>query len=546
MKHLLLVVAAAFLANTPAQAQLLDTEQDGRRAQSLNVMTWNIWHGGREDGEDVGPARVIEVIRDSGADLVAMQETYGSGERIAEGLGFHFSPRGTNVSILSRYAILEDISVHDEFQCAGALIELPDSTRVAFYSIWLPYSDEIWEVGSRDTSRPETMLAACRASEENLKAIREGIQERLADEKYEGVPILVSGDFNSMSHLDYGEVGWDQFNAVVDWPTSRILTRHGFVDSYRACNPSIDRLRDSTWTPRFPDQEQDRIDFIYSLAPGWEAISSRVLRTHAERFPSDHAALLTTFRVARQPWLDKGDYEIPLRAVSYNIKHGEGMDGQVDLDRCARVLSDLEADFIGLQEVDLGAMRSGGRNQANELARTLSLHPAFGSFMDFQGGRYGMAILSRFPIVSVESLRLPDGNEPRIALIVESRLPNGETILVVNVHFDWVRDDAFRFAQAKELVAHLRGRSKPFILLGDFNDVPGSRTLALFEELASEISKPASDRFTFPSTTPEREIDFIWCSPTLAWRVSKTTVIEETIASDHRPVVADLTLRIPR
>jgi hypothetical protein len=174
-------------------------------------MTWNIWHGGREDGEVVGPKRVIEVIRDSGADLVAMQETYGSGELISSALGFHFHPRGTNVSIHSRYPIVEDLSVFEEFQCVGALIELPGTgARVAFYSIWLPYDAEIWEAGTRDTSRPETMVAACNASARSLEAIHDGIRERLADTKYDGVPIIVAGDFNSMSHLDYGEVGYDQ------------------------------------------------------------------------------------------------------------------------------------------------------------------------------------------------------------------------------------------------------------------------------------------------------------------------------------------------
>ena len=78
---------------------------------NFSVMTWNIWHGGREDGEKVGPQRVIRVIKNSRVDIIAMQETYGSGELISEALGFNFLPRGTNVSIMSRFPILEDISV---------------------------------------------------------------------------------------------------------------------------------------------------------------------------------------------------------------------------------------------------------------------------------------------------------------------------------------------------------------------------------------------------------------------------------------------------
>ena len=59
----------------------------------FSVMTWNIWHGGREDGEIVGPKRVTRVIKNSRVDIVAMQETYGSGELISKALGFNFLPR---------------------------------------------------------------------------------------------------------------------------------------------------------------------------------------------------------------------------------------------------------------------------------------------------------------------------------------------------------------------------------------------------------------------------------------------------------------------
>jgi len=516
-------------------------------AQDLNVMAWNIWHGGREDGEKIGPQRVIDVIKASGADLVAMQETYGSGELIAEGLGFHFQPRGTNVSIHSRYKILEDISVHKEFQCVGALVELPDKTRLAFYSIWLPYSAEIWQPGTRDTSKPATMLAACQASLGNLQAIRDGIRDRLSGDQYDDVPVVIAGDFNSMSHLDYGEVGWDQYHAVVDWPTSHVLIKQGFLDSYRYCNPHIDRAIDSTWTPRFPEQERDRIDFIFcrgsrSNARIVEPIASRVVREHEVKFPSDHAAVVSKLRVAAQasPAADK---PTSVRAVSYNIKHGQGMDGRVDLARIAGVLKKLRPDFVGLQEVDLTARRSGKTNQVNDLAKMLSMHPGFGSFMDFQGGRYGMAILSRYPLRNVRSLRLPTGNEPRVALIAEAQLPNNATVLVVNVHFDWVADDKYRFAQAQKLRDYLRDQERPYILMGDFNDGPDSRTLALFDQIALRTEKPKDDRMTFSSTKPKREIDFIFCSPAKSWQVGRVEVITERVASDHRPVVAELTLK---
>ena len=175
---------------------------------------------------------------------------------------------------------------------------------------------------------------------------------------------------------------------------------------------------------------------------------------------------------------------------------------------------------------------------AERLGRSLGLNHAFGRFMDFQGGAYGMAVLVRFPIEATEDVRLPDGNEPRIALSVRVRLPDGRPLAIVNVHFDWVRDDAFRFAQAEALTKHLDELKTPYILLGDFNDVPGSRTLALFVGRAAEAAKPEEDRFTFSSTRPSREIDYIFVAPAAAWRVGDVRVVDEPTASDHRPVVA--------
>lgn len=229
-----------------------------------------------------------------------------------------------------------------------------------------------------------------------------------------------------------------------------------------------------------------------------------------------------------------------LRVVSYNIKHGRGNDNVVNLERTAGVLRALRPDIVGLQEVDELATRSGGIRQAERLGQWLGLHHAFGRFMDFQGGAYGMAILTRHPIVATTPVRLPDGNEPRIALSVETRLPDRRRLTIVNVHFDWVRDDRFRFAQAEALAAYLDGLTTPYILLGDFNDVPESRTLALFKARAAEARKPHTDRFTFSSTTPTREIDFIFAAPAAAWRTREVRVIDERVASDHRPVVAVL------
>ncbi|MCC6284652.1 MAG: endonuclease/exonuclease/phosphatase family protein [Phycisphaerales bacterium] len=284
------ILAFAFLGPL---ASLTGCAQPAR----VHVATWNIWHGGREDGEEIGPARVARILRESGADLIALQETYGSGERLSADLGMHFHARGTNVSILSRWPITQDLSVHEPFKCVGALVQTPLGP-VAFYSIWLPYDAEIWEEGTRPLGDEAAMLAACASSAVNLRAIEEAIEARLAEAQLTHVPVVLAGDFNSMSHLDYTPAAIDQYHMVIDWPTSRVMSGAGYRDVYRELHPRVDRARDRTWTPRFPRQEQDRIDFIY-VRGDLAALRAEVVDRHDGGFPSDHALLRAEFRGAR-------------------------------------------------------------------------------------------------------------------------------------------------------------------------------------------------------------------------------------------------------
>lgn len=290
----LLIPLSPLAAAEPASQPLARFSDDPAK---LRVMQWNILHGGRDDGEKTGPARVVEVIREAKPDIVALQETYGSGEIISKSLGFHFHPRGTNVSIHSRFPIMEDISVYKEFCCVGALVELPDKSRLAFYSVWLGYSKEIWEEGTRKGLGKEELLAACKASETDIAGILSGIKERLSAESYAEVPILLCGDFNSMSHFDYTSAATAQYGFEIKWPTSVAMADAAFTDSYRQLHPTVNRAADRTWSPRFPEQEQDRIDYIYYKGGGLKADACSIIEKHPVKFPSDHCAVLADFRI---------------------------------------------------------------------------------------------------------------------------------------------------------------------------------------------------------------------------------------------------------
>lgn len=233
----------------------------------------------------------------------------------------------------------------------------------------------------------------------------------------------------------------------------------------------------------------------------------------------------------------------PHRVLSYNIKRGYGNDGQTDLLRTADVIAKLKPDFVGLQEVDERCNRSGKVDQAQWLGEHLDMHAAFAPFMDYDGGRYGMAILSRHPIERTESVELARGREPRVALAAHVTLPDGNKLTLVNVHFDYIRDDTVRFEQATKVREFIQSLPNPAILLGDFNDTPESRTVQLFQDGFVEADKPADDSFTFSAEKPDREIDFLFASPETQWTVKTVNVIDEPMASDHRPVMAVLQLQ---
>lgn len=227
-----------------------------------------------------------------------------------------------------------------------------------------------------------------------------------------------------------------------------------------------------------------------------------------------------------------------IRVLSYNIKHGLGNDGRLDLQRAADVINRLEPDLVALQEIDNQVARSGSVDQAATLGELTGMHAAFGKFFDYQGGEYGMAILSRTPILASENRRLPDGAEPRSSLVATVRpRASGPEILVACVHFYATASE--RLAQAEKLLETLAEEQRPIIIAGDFNSQPGSPVLQLFAS-AWTIPDKGEDRYTFSAQRPRREIDFILFRPRQAFEVGQIVVLDEPVVSDHRPVFVDL------
>ena len=240
-----------------------------------------------------------------------------------------------------------------------------------------------------------------------------------------------------------------------------------------------------------------------------------------------------------------GDQTVPgtLRVLTYNIHHGEGTDGRFDLSRLAEVIKSVQPDVVALQEVDRGTERSGGVDQLAELERLTDMHAEFGKAMDYSGGGYGVAVLSRWPLLSTGNHPLPGSpdREPRRALTVEVRSSErGPMLQFTSTHLDQGRDPEDRLAQARYLNEVLvRGGGEPAILAGDMNSRPDTEVMQILETQWTTASA-VDPSPTTPSGRPRFRVDYVLFRPAESWRVLESRVIDEPVASDHRPVLVVL------
>jgi endonuclease/exonuclease/phosphatase family metal-dependent hydrolase len=229
---------------------------------------------------------------------------------------------------------------------------------------------------------------------------------------------------------------------------------------------------------------------------------------------------------------------VRVRVLTYNIHHGEGIDGRIDLPRLAEVIIGTKPDLVALQEVDRGTERAGGVDQLAELERLTGMHGVFGKAMDFQGGAYGVAVLTRHVVVGSSTLALPDlaGREPRAALTVDVRIKEADARLqFITTHLDQGRDNVNRLAQASFLNATVApDDSAPRVLAGDMNSRPGTEVMQLLLERWTNF-------FEVPeAVAPRGLVDHVFARPASDWRAVDGQVVEDRIASDHRPLLVVL------
>jgi endonuclease/exonuclease/phosphatase family metal-dependent hydrolase len=253
-----------------------------------------------------------------------------------------------------------------------------------------------------------------------------------------------------------------------------------------------------------------------------------------------------TTRPAARTSVARPATKIKLRVMTYNIHVGLGMDKKLDLARIAAVINSQKPDLVGLQEVDRGVTRTGRIDEIVELAKLTRMNYDFAFNLRYQGGQYGVAILSRFPIRAMEHRLYHNLREAERRGFIRGEVSvNGRTINFVTTHLDYQYEDG-RLFEAQQLLAALKDVAGPLIVVGDFNDVPAGGAYQLMRQQFDDAwspAGPADEGFSYPADKPTKRIDYIFTRAVDRVRSRRVWIVQSQ-ASDHVPVVADLEIEI--
>jgi endonuclease/exonuclease/phosphatase family metal-dependent hydrolase len=238
---------------------------------------------------------------------------------------------------------------------------------------------------------------------------------------------------------------------------------------------------------------------------------------------------------------------VSLTVGTFNIHHGVGADGRLDLDRTAEALSGGRVDVVALQEVDrLWSARSAFVDQAGYLAERLGMHMAFGPSLTLRHGRrqpreYGTAVLSRHPVRKTRNTLLPRprGGEQRALLVADVDV-DGRALRCLATHLHHLSRTE-RLAQVDAINETVVERTVPTVLLGDLNARPGTPEIAAVTRHLVDAWRVSgvSDGYTFSARAPHLRIDYVLVSPDIT--VEEARVVR-TDASDHLLLSVDLRL----
>lgn len=223
--------------------------------------------------------------------------------------------------------------------------------------------------------------------------------------------------------------------------------------------------------------------------------------------------------------------------MSYNCRNCLGLDNVRDYARIAEVIKGVNPDVVAVQEMDSVTGRYGDY-ALQDIATANGMYATYGAAIDYNGGKYGIGILSKEKPLNHYNISLPGREEKRTLLVTEF-----EKYLFCSVHFSLTDED--QVASVPLIKETLKKYNKPVFIAGDLNAEPASQTMTAMKEQADILTRPEIK--TFPADKPNICIDYIL---QLKGEVPAVSVIEtdlvksETtpVASDHAPIFAKVVL----
>ncbi len=291
----------------------------GEAGAELSVMSFNCWYQLSKIND--GIPKAVAAIKEAGADVVGLQEcSVETADKLAETLGFHRVKSGAGgAQIISRFPILDTFGVTgmDPTRAVAARIRTGGGREFIFYNIHLDAGHYGPYAGRPAGATADQVMAE--EAKSPRAAQMSGILGSMAGHlaQCDATPVILTGDFNSPSQLDWVEkTSASHFGiAAVPWPATVLPFQAGLVDSFRLLHPDPAAFPGTTWSTIHKEGEpQDRIDYIFHKGTAIRPISSRTFATSVARtigvwgsdispvvdnaWPSDHAAVITVYRFA--------------------------------------------------------------------------------------------------------------------------------------------------------------------------------------------------------------------------------------------------------
>lgn len=222
-----------------------------------------------------------------------------------------------------------------------------------------------------------------------------------------------------------------------------------------------------------------------------------------------------------------------LRIMCYNIRNGRGLDNVTDLQRTADVILKQQPDVVAIQEIDSVTNRSKQVDVLQVLAEKTQMYHTYAPAIAFDGGKYGIGMLSKEKPMSFYYLPLPGREEQRALLVV-----NFKTYIYCCTHFSLTEEDRLASLDIIRMVAEKS--DKPFFIAGDLNAKPDSEVIVSLQKDFRLLTNP--EQHTFPADTPNVTIDYIatYLNNQVDIAVKSAWVVDEPVISDHRPIVTDI------